>query len=114
MECGRWGPELEAIASSLTPSLGAWHGGLRDHPDSEFVRCVTEGLQHGLRISFDHSTSLRSACHNMPSTAEHPEVVGRYVADEAASGRILGILDSQGPYPGKMAAHHRPVPPGRV
>ena len=83
-------PELERITSPLTPRLAAWRDGLRDHPDAEFARYITMGLQSGFRIGFDGSTALRSARRNMPSVLEHPEVVDQYVGDESVAGRILG------------------------
>ena len=83
-------PELERITSPLTPRIAAWRDGLRDHPDAEFARYITMGLQSGFRIGFDGSTALHSARRNMPSVLEHPEVVDQYVGDESVAGRILG------------------------
>ena len=86
----RRNPQLERITSPLSPRLAAWRDGLRDHPDGEFARYVTAGIEQGFRIGFDYATPLRAARRNMPSAAEHPEVVDRYIAEESAGGRILG------------------------
>ena len=72
------------------PCLRAWRSSLGDHPDREFANYVTEGLTVGFRVGFNYATPLRSARRNMPSAAEHPEVIDQYVEGERASGRILG------------------------
>ena len=70
--------------------MRAWHDGLREHPDQYFAGYVLDGLRNGFRIGFDHTAPLRSARRNMPSAAEHPEVIDNYVNGERADGRILG------------------------
>ena len=67
-----------------------WRTGLDDHPDREFARYVVEGLRVGFRIRFDYATPLRPAKRNMPSAAEHPEVIDQYIEGERAGDRILG------------------------
>ena len=82
--------ELSRVSSPLLPRLSVWCTGLDDHPDREFARYVVEGLRVGFRIGFDYATPLRPAKRNMPSAAEHPEVIDQYVEGERAGDRILG------------------------
>jgi hypothetical protein len=66
-------PELGAVhpgprqISPLTDRLPSWHWALAGHPDKAFARYVLDGMEHGFRVGFDHSTALVSSTRNMPS-----------------------------------------------
>ena len=109
-------PVLAAMAgvkSPLSLSLRAWRERLRSHPDREFAEYVLSGLEHGFRIGFDYQTRLSSARQNMPSAAEHPEVVERYITDERTAGRILGPVGKE-QLPGLQVNRFGVIPKGRA
>ena len=65
---------LSIIKSPLSAHLPAWQASLSSHPDKDFATVVTDGLQHGFRVGFDHSERLQPDRRNMPSAEQHPEV----------------------------------------
>ena len=50
------------------------------------------GLQGGFRVGFNHTSPLAPAKKNMPSAAEHPEVLEEYIQGEVRQGRMIGLL----------------------
>ena len=99
------------IPQSPGVSLRAWWERLSSHPDREFAKYVLSGLEHGFRIRFDYKTRLSSARQNMPSAAEHPEVVVRYITDERTTGRILGPVGKE-QLPGLQVNRFGVIPKG--
>ena len=69
-----------------------WRAQLRDHPDQAFVGYILSGLQGGFRVGFNHTSPLAPAKKNMPSAAEHPEVLEEYIQGEVQQGRMIGPL----------------------
>ena len=51
---------------------------------------ILSGLQGGFRVGFDHTAPLAPAKRNMPSAAEHPEVLEEYIQGEVRQGRMIG------------------------
>ena len=84
--------ELTRIWSPLRDRLPEWRAQLRDHPDQAFVGYILSGLQGGFRVGFDHTSPLAPAKKNMPSAAEHPEVLEEYIRGEVRQGRMIGPL----------------------
>ena len=68
----------------------AWEKALSRHPDTAFAHYIINGLRHGFRIGFNHSSLLRSAATNMESARQHPEIISDYLAKEQSLGRMLG------------------------
>ena len=67
---------------------------MADHPDQKFKEYVVNGIRHGFCVGFAYATaSCRSAVKNLLSVREQPQVVGDYLAQECAHGRILGPLN---------------------
>ena len=69
-----------------------WDRCLVNHPDQRFCRYIVEGIQSGFRVGFDYISACSSAPGNMVSVHDHPEVIAEYLAEECASGRVLGPL----------------------
>ena len=68
---------LEGNSSPILGCLPSWCTALAFHPDRNFACYILEGIEHGFRVSFTHSISLRSAQSNMPSVYEHPDAIGK-------------------------------------
>ncbi len=84
-------PYLQSVATPLR--LQVWRSELSSHPDPEFRRFLLRGIEHGFRIGFDYEGArCRKASRNMPSAAEHPEPIEKYLANELGAGRIIGLL----------------------
>ena len=82
----------EACAIQTPLKLKAWQELLKQHPDQEFTSYILRGIEFGFRIGFnDDSVSLRSRGQNMKSAQEYPQVVTRYLQDEAQQSRIVDI-----------------------
>ena len=73
----------------------AWEKALSRHPDTAFAHYVVNGLRHGFRIGFNHSSLLRSAATNMESARQHPEIISDYLAKEQSLGRMLGLFTEE-------------------
>ena len=67
-----------------------WAEALQGHPDPEFAEAIVQGLKDGFRIGFDRVSPLLSADKNMPSAAEHNDVVSEYIDTELRKKRFLG------------------------
>ena len=67
---------------------------LANHPDASLVSYVIQGLEHELRLGFNHSVQLKSAKKNKASGYEHPRVIDNYLANEVSRGRVAGPFDN--------------------
>lgn len=83
----------EGACSIQTPlKLEAWQELLKWHPDQEFADYILRGIEFGFRIGFNSQrVSLKSRGKNMHSTREHPQVVSKYLEEEARLSRIVDI-----------------------
>lgn len=71
--------------------LRAWAAALRSHPDAEFAGYLLEGIPHGFRIGYNHTDhKCLPARKNLPSAAEHPDIISKYLATEVANRRVVG------------------------
>jgi len=53
-----------------------------------------KGIRQGFRLGFDYYAHvIRSSCHNLPSTSEHPQVLSEYLAAECSRGRVVGPVN---------------------
>ena len=65
---------------------------LERHPDRWFAEYISRGFERDFRVSFQGAQAqLRSCGRNMVSARDHPEVVEKYLTDEAAAGRLLAV-----------------------
>lgn len=71
---------------------------LAAHPDHHLVSYVLEGIRHGFRLGFDHSSPLSSAKRNKPSAFKNPDVIDNYLSNEVSLGRLAGPFSSP-PFP---------------
>ena len=67
----------------------AWAGALQGHPDPEFTEAIVQGLKDGFWIGFNRASPLLPVDRNMPSTAEHDDVVSDYIDVELRKKRLL-------------------------
>ena len=67
---------------------------LRLHPDQALASFVVNGLRFGFRLGFQQNGPLKSATRNKPSAYQHPRVIGEYLANEVALGRVAGPFSS--------------------
>ena len=67
---------------------------LANHPDASLVSYVIQGLEHELRLGFNHSVQLKSAKKNKASGYEHPRVIDNYLANEVSRGRVVRPFDN--------------------
>lgn len=72
-----------------------WAASLAGHPDKEFADYVVSGIREGFRIGFNYSHSCKNAARNMPYAAQQVQVVREYLANECATGRVLGPLEQR-------------------
>lgn len=71
-----------------------WDWELRDHPDQRFREYIVNGIRNGFHVGFDYTTAACcSSGKNLPSVREQSQIVGDYLAEECAQGRILGPFD---------------------
>ena len=95
----------KALAEVSTPlNVKAWSRALAKHPDRAFARYICNGLHSGFRVGFRHGSPLQSASANVPSTRQHPEVIGDYLQSELTKGRMLGPFSPARP---RCTARHR-------
>ena len=108
-------PELEPISSPLRDKLTEWQRSLTRHGDRIFVEYVLEGLRSGFRVGFNHSHPLVSARRNMPSAAEHADIIDSYISEEIAGGRMMGPfpMSVQGIHLNRMGVVPKGHTPGR-
>ena len=67
----------------------AWAGALQGHPDPEFTEAIVQGLKDGFWIGFNRASPLVPVDRNMPSAAEHDDVVSDYIDAELRKKRLL-------------------------
>ena len=85
-------PHLTAITTPL--NYDAWQLWLNYHPDQDYASYLLDGIAHGFRIGFKHtSNQCLSATGNHPSANEHPLVISQAIALETQAGRLIGPLD---------------------
>ena len=79
-----------AMSNVITPlHWQEWESALADHPDQRFNEYIIDGIRYGFRVGVDYATALCCfSIKNLPS-----QVVGNYLAQECAQGRILGLLN---------------------
>ena len=69
-----------------------WKRELEGHPDRWFAEYISRGFERGFRVGFQGAQAqLRTCGRNMVSVRDHPEVVEKYLVDEAAAGRLLAV-----------------------
>lgn len=66
---------------------------LAAHPDQRFREYIVRGIRDGFRLGFSYPNSCTRAKKNMMSAEVHAQVVGEYLAEECAKGRVIGPLD---------------------
>lgn len=72
--------------------LSQWSALLKGHPDSQFVHYVLTGIRDGFRVGFNYAQVVRHpAKSNLFSADSKPVVAARYLAEEVALGRIIGL-----------------------
>ena len=93
-------------------------------PQRGVIRYITAGIEHGFQVGFDYATPLQPMRRNMPSAADHPEVVDHYMTDKS-TGRPVCVRDHPGPayqqtgydpqmaYSRQVVPHYGSVPPRR-
>ncbi len=81
------------IVSPLSKALPHWRALLSSHPDRAFVAYIVNGLANGFRIGFEYRNhSCTTSRSNHLSVTKNPDVVGTYIGDECAAGRVIGPL----------------------
>ena len=83
---------LHSCSEITTPlRLQAWTIALSQFPDKRLVPFLLNGIGNGFPIGADtFAVVLEPAHHNLPSTAEHPDVIDNYTSSEVAEQRIRG------------------------
>ena len=78
----------------MTPyKIAEWERGLASHPDQEFARYVSSGIQEGFSIGYDYCQHCsRSSKRNMKSALE--QVVESYLGAECEAKRLVSPLKS--------------------
>ena len=71
-------------------NTGVWEKSLRKHPDERFIGYIVRGLRNGFRIKAVKSQLIRSADRNLPSAAQHPDVIMEHVTKEAQLSLMFG------------------------
>ena len=88
-----WVPP-EDTANTTPMNTAQWKKSLVKHPNRALVNFYISGISQGFRLGFNNPTfSLKSACRNLSSAYEHPEVVDEYLAAEIAQCRIAGPFE---------------------
>ena len=90
--------KLQLSSSTIaTPlNLQAWRTALSDHPDRQFASYILSGIENGFKVGFNRDQPLHSVSKNCLSADAHPQVITKYIREEAAAGRFLGpIADDQ-------------------
>ena len=79
--------QLRGVQSPLVASQ--WRFFLQHHPDKQFSGYVLTGITQGFRIGFDYRKAECSpVLSNLVSADNNPEVVTKYLEEEAILGRI--------------------------
>ena len=88
MDLMRPHPTLAHVAMPL--HLRVWRAALSDHPDTQFIAYIIDGMEHGFLIGFQQPGPLRTAVSNCPSAEADPQVVADYIRKEVTLRRFLG------------------------
>ena len=96
---------LHSCSDITTPlCLQAWIIALSQFLDKWLVSFLLNGISNGFPIgAVISAVVLKSAHHNLPSAAEHPNAVDSYISSEVAELRI------QGPVPHLPQIHISPM-----
>ena len=62
---------------------------LTQHPDKVWVSTLLHRMKYGFRLGYTGPRKHTQA-RNMPSAAQHPDVIDRQLAKECEAGRVLG------------------------
>ena len=83
---------LRPLVEIVTPlKHSRFQSHLKDHPDSNFVFYVLNGIQLGFRIGYLHQQNTGMVIANHLSTAlEKPQVIDNHLEKEIALGRMAG------------------------
>lgn len=81
-------PRLMRVSTPL--KVEAWRKALHQHPDSDYARYITEGIQYGFHIGMQATSGLHPAGSNMLSAKNNPQVIDDYLQKELQNGNILG------------------------
>ena len=73
-----------------TPPASVEGAALSDHPDTQFIASIIDGMEHGFLIGFQQPGPLRMAVSNCPSAEADPQVVADYIRKEVTLRRFLG------------------------
>ena len=78
------------LCTIVTPVvLEFWQQELSSHPDKLSVDRILKGLAKGFRIGYrGEEHQLRSAQSNMPSEAQHPQIISDYITKELSTYRL--------------------------
>lgn len=69
---------------------------LTTHPDRDFANLVVTGIKEGFRVGYDYfSHTCKKSPKNMQSAREGRAAINKYLAQECAKGRILGLFNEQ-------------------
>lgn len=83
---------LSRIATPL--QLSAWRDALASHPDRQFAEYIINGISHGFRIGFDH-TSWGGRV-RLKSALDNPRVVEHYLEEEFEASCIVEVHTEDG------------------
>ena len=81
-------PRLSRVSTPLM--IKAWKSALRQHPDADFARYISDGLYYGFHIGVQPGHRLCPAGANMPSARDNPQIIEDYLQKELRVGNILG------------------------
>ena len=88
-----WVP-IEATAVTTPLNIAQREKSLVKHPNRALVNFYISSISQGFRLDFNNpSSSLKSACWNLSSGYEHPEVVDEYLAAEITQSCIAGPFE---------------------
>ena len=83
-------PQLKEVSTPVV--LAQWESMLRSHPDRRFTEFLLHGISRGFRVGYNYNKKLKALGGNLPSAYQNPEVVSKYIKEEVAQGRVLGLL----------------------
>ena len=95
------------VSLPLTDHLPTWRESPRGHPNRLFVDYALNGIQHGFRVEFDQTSSLRLAQRHMLSATTRADIVAEYMRGEQEQGRILEPVPIPSASPGTSLQFNR-------
>ena len=90
-----------------------WQEKLASHPNREWVAALLTGIRCGFRIGLQTQVHCRATHRNAPSALAQGPAVGKFLAQQLASGRIIGPLcpqDCPGIFTSSIAAIPKKTP----